>query len=196
MINLPIIITTRLMLRPLSKKDAKAIFRYAQLPNVGPSAGWNPHHTMQDTYEFIEYALNKRKLNQPGVWVIEEKASNEVIGTIEIHSFEGYKGEIGFVLHPDYWNKGYMTEASEAVMIYAFEELLMSRLAYCHFLDNYASRRVREKLGFKVEGIKRRGFKHANGKVLDEIVSSFTKDDYFEEETRFNSVKEKITIIK
>jgi ribosomal-protein-alanine N-acetyltransferase len=195
MIKLPFIYTKRLLLRPLRKQDAKAIYAYAKREDVGPSAGWLPHTTIQDTYEFIEYALHKRKLNQPGVWVIIEQATDRLIGTIEIHSYHGYKGEIGFVLHPHAWNKGYITEAAKAVMVFAFEELKLSRLAYHHFLDNYASRRVREKLGFTIEGVKRKGFKHANGMILDEVVASFTIDDYKAKKSEFDLVKASIKII-
>lgn len=195
MIKLPFIYTKRLLLRPLRKQDAKAIYTYAKREDVGPSAGWMPHTSIQDTYDFIDYAIHKRKLNQPGVWVIIEQTTDRLIGTIEIHSYQGYKAEIGFVLHPIAQNQGYITEASLAVMVFAFEELRLSRLAYHHFLDNYASRRVREKLGFTIEGIKRKGFKHANGNVLDEVVASFTMDDYKANKERFDAVKASIKII-
>ncbi|MFP4287282.1 MAG: GNAT family N-acetyltransferase [Candidatus Izemoplasmataceae bacterium] len=195
MIKLPFIYTKRLLLRPLRKQDAKSIYAYAKREDVGPSAGWVPHTSIQDTYEFIDYALHKRKLNQPGVWVIIEQTTDRLIGTIEIHSYQGYKAEIGFVLHPNCWNQGYITEASLAVMVYAFEELKLSRLAYHHFLDNYASRRVREKLGFHIEGIKRKGFKHGDGTILDEVVASFTKDDYKAKKALFDEVKASIKIL-
>ncbi|TVP96802.1 MAG: N-acetyltransferase [Acholeplasmatales bacterium] len=177
--KIPTIQTPRLTLRAISKQDAKAVFEYARRKEVGPSAGWNPHVTIKETETFIQYALTKQKRSQPGVWVICEKQRDRAIGSIEVHSYEGYKGEIGFVLHPDYWNRGYITEAAEAVMVYAFERMKLKRLAYAHFLDNDASARVCKKLGFTVEGVRRKGFMHEDGRILDEIVASFTYEDYY-----------------
>ena len=193
MIKLPNIHTERLLLRPIHRQDAPDIFEYAKLSKVGPAAGWMPHKSIKETFAFIDYVLSKKRDNQPGIWVIVLEASMKVIGTIEIHSYVGYKGELGFVLHPHYWNQGYITEASLAVMMYAFETLKLSRLEYCHFLDNVASQRVREKLGFKEEGIKRLGFKHENGKIMDEMVASYTIEDYLSDKSKvFLPLRDKI----
>ncbi len=189
------ITTPRLILRQIAKKDAQAIFSYAKLPNVGPSAGWNPLRTLEEAHEFIRYSIEKQRSGQPGVWSIILKDERLVIGTIEIHSFYKYKGEIGFALHPAYWSKGIISEASKAVMIYAFEELKLKRLSLAHFLDNHASNRVAKKLGFKEEGIQRKGFLHGDGRVLDEQILSFTDDDYRIQYVEvFEPFKEKITI--
>lgn len=195
MIKLPIITTKRLCLRPIKRSDAKAIYAYAKLKGVGPAAGWSPHKSIKDSERFIRYMLNKQKKGQPGAWVICMRDEDEPLGTIEIHSFAGYKGEIGFVLHPDYWNQGYITEAAEAVMLYAFSRLNMMRLEYAHFLDNDASRRVREKLGFEVEGVKRMAFRHEDGRVLDEVLASYTREDYKrEKQSRFAPLEISIRI--
>ena len=191
--KIPTIQTPRLTLRLIAKHDAKAIFDYAQRKEVGPSAGWNPHLTIKESETFIQYALTKQKRGQPGVWVICERPHKRAIGAIEIHSYEGYKGEIGFVLHPDYWNRGYITEAAEAVMVYAFERMKLKRLAYAYFLDNDASARVCEKLGFTVEGVRRKGFMHEDGRILDERVASFTYDDYYgTHRDRFTHIRNRI----
>jgi len=179
--KLPTIRTDRLVLREITLKDAKDIYDYAKRDEVGPKAGWMPHQNLKETKEFIQYAIDKKKYGQPGIFVVLEKDSDIVIGTIEIHSLShGYKAEIGMVLHPDYWGKGFMVEASRALIIYAFEDLNLKRLVYAHFLDNYASKRLREKLGFVYEGIKRNGFKMPDGRVIDEAVSSLTDDDYYQ----------------
>ncbi len=175
---LPIITTPRLILRPLRRADAEAIFDYAQHEHVGIPAGWVPHQTLKDTHEYIDGVYAKRKESQPGPWSIIHQEDNRMIGTVELHSFKGYKSEIGFVLHPDYWRQTYMTEAVKAVMIVAFEHFHIVRLSYKHFLDNRASEHLRKKLHFTEEGIKRKGFRHGDGRVLDEVVSSFTDDDY------------------
>ncbi len=194
-IKLPVITTDRLILRSLAKKDARAVFAYAKLPHVGPNAGWVPLKTLEEAHQFIRYSLQKQKNGQPGVWAIVLAASRTVIGVIELHSYRKHKAEIGFALHPAYWNQGIITEATKAVMVYAFEVLKLQRLAYAHFLDNSTSRRVAEKCGFSFEGVKRKGFMHGDGRVLDEAILSYTDDDYEKNrQTIFEPFKAKLTI--
>ncbi len=178
-ILLPELETERLLLKKISFKDIDDIFEYAVNPLVGPNAGWKPHVTKKDTEEFIKYALKKREYGQPGVYSIYYKDNEKMIGTIEIHSYKEYKAEIGFVLNPEYWNQGIITEASKAVIIYAFEVLNISRLTYGYFLFNARSKRVCDKLEFTFEGILRNKFKNYDDEIIDEAVSSITKEDYF-----------------
>jgi len=179
--TLPTIRTDRLVLREITLKDAKDIYDYAKNPNVGPMAGWLPHQNLKETKEFIQFSIEKKKYGQPGVFVVCLKDDETVIGTIEVHSVKHeYKGEIGMVLHPDYWGQGIMEEASRAMIIFAFEDLRLKRLAYCHFIGNHASKRLREKLNFTYEGITRNGFKMPDGTVIDEVVSSLTDTDYYQ----------------
>ena len=176
---LPELITDRLILKKISLDNIDDVFEYAKNPLVGPNAGWEPHLNKKETEEFIKYAIKKREYGQPGVYSIYYKIHNKMIGTIEIHSYKEYKAEIGFVLNPAYWNKGIMTEAAKAIIIYAFEILKISRLSYNYFLFNERSKRVCDKLGFTYEGVLRNKFMNYDGKIIDEAVSSITKEDYF-----------------
>ncbi len=175
---LPDITTKRLFLRELRRSDAHDLFEYAMSPKVGPSAGWKPHDTIDETYHFIEYAIKKKDYGQPGVFAIILQATGKMIGTIEIHSYRQYKGEIGFVLNPEYWNQGLMTEAAKAVVIYAMEILKLQRLAYCHFPENIASKRVCEKLGFTFEGVLRDKFLMYDGSLKDDVTYSILLSEY------------------
>lgn len=56
--------------------------------------------------------------------------------------------ETGFHLHRAHWGKGYATEASRAVIAYAFDVLGAARVFAGHHPDNAASQRVLDKLGF------------------------------------------------
>jgi len=175
---LPYIETKRLILRELKRSDCDSIYEYAKLPEVGPNAGWEPHRNKNETMEFINYSLRKRDFGQPGIFVIVHKETYKTIGTIEIHSYKEFKGEIGFVLHPDFWNQGLITEAAKAVIIYGMEILELHRLQYCHFKENIRSQRVCEKLGFTFEGILRNKYLMYDGTVLDDYTYSITSDDY------------------
>lgn len=59
--------------------------------------------------------------------------------------------EIGYRLHPDFWNRGLATEAAHAVRNYAFEVIKLERVVSLIHPDNHASRRVTEKNGMTLE---------------------------------------------
>ena len=61
-------------------------------------------------------------------------------------------GEIGYVLHPDFWGKGYAVEAASCVMDFGFETLGLHRIEARFMKGNDASLRVMEKLGMSFEG--------------------------------------------
>ena len=59
--------------------------------------------------------------------------------------------EIGYRLHPDFWNRGLATEAAQAVRDYAFNVLKLKRVISLIHPDNLASGRVAEKTGMSLE---------------------------------------------
>jgi [ribosomal protein S5]-alanine N-acetyltransferase len=60
--------------------------------------------------------------------------------------------ELGFHLRPEYWGQGFATEASRAVIRYAFATALARALVAGHHPQNEASRRVLQRLGFRHTG--------------------------------------------
>lgn len=65
------------------------------------------------------------------------------------------RGELGYWLGKDFWNRGYCTEAARAVVEYGFEQMRLHRIQACHFTRNPASGRVLEKIGMVREGLLR-----------------------------------------
>ena len=59
--------------------------------------------------------------------------------------------EIGYRLHPDYWNRGLATEAARAVYDYAFSVLKLDRVISLIHPENHPSLRVAEKNGMTLE---------------------------------------------
>jgi RimJ/RimL family protein N-acetyltransferase len=59
--------------------------------------------------------------------------------------------EIGYRLHPAYWDQGLATEAATAVRDHAFRDLKLPRVISLIHPDNIASRRVAEKIGMTHE---------------------------------------------
>jgi ribosomal-protein-serine acetyltransferase len=72
-------------------------------------------------------------------------------------------GEVGYWLRTDRTGRGYATEAGAALIGWAFEELGAARLELRAGVENRASQRVAERLGFRREGRLRRGCPHPDG---------------------------------
>ncbi|MFG3224156.1 GNAT family N-acetyltransferase [Kitasatospora sp. NPDC048194] len=60
--------------------------------------------------------------------------------------------ELGCVLRPEVWGRGYATEITELLCGFAFGPLGLHRLAARTDVDNPAAARVLTKLGFRLEG--------------------------------------------
>ena len=52
--GLPTLYTQRLIIRSLSILDADDMYEYAKTPYVGPTAGWPPHTSIQETMSIIK----------------------------------------------------------------------------------------------------------------------------------------------
>ena len=82
---------------------------------------------------------------------------NKVVGTCDfIHWHPEYgRAEIGYVLSPDYWNRGIMTEAVSEIIAYGFGVKTVSRIQAMCTVPNIGSARVMEKVGMNYEGVLR-----------------------------------------
>jgi RimJ/RimL family protein N-acetyltransferase len=84
-------------------------------------------------------------------WPFFLLATGEHVGCCGLRNHNASKGiyELGFHILPAYWRRGYATEASRAVTLYAFDELRVQALYAGHHPTNEASRSVLLKLGFR-----------------------------------------------
>lgn len=86
-----------------------------------------------------------------GIWMIEEKASGEIIGRAGVEQKE--QGiELGYVIAEPWRGKGYAREACEAALEYAWREIGCASVTARTWHDNRPSVRLLEKLGFCKQG--------------------------------------------
>ena len=86
-----------------------------------------------------------------GLFAVELKSTGAFIGYVGLHEIAfdaGFKGEIeiGWRLAKDYWNKGYATEAAQAVVAYA-KSIGIKKLYSFTAIVNKPSERVMQKIG-------------------------------------------------
>lgn len=143
--------TARLTLRPFLDTDAEDVYAYAKDPRVGPVAGWPPHASLEESRDIIRTVFAA-----PNVFAVVERESGRVIGSagfVGRHRTElpGPDEELGYALHPDFWGRGLMTEAAQALVAWGFDTLGLNTIWCNHYDGNQRSRRVIEKCGFQYQ---------------------------------------------
>lgn len=177
-----IIETPRLRLRPWRMEDLQDFYDYAKNPDVGPWAGWKPHESLEESKEILSRWVAGKE--DGFELALELKGAGKVIGSLGVMS-DGHRSEIescksiGYVLGKDYWGRGLMTEAVNAVMDYAFRVMKLRLLTITHFTINQRSKRVIEKCGFVYEGTLRAGSAIYNGEERDLCCYSLRAWEYW-----------------
>ena len=170
--------TDRLVLRRFKLSDLSDFYEYAKNPNVGPNAGWDFHKSKEESLLILRNFILSDE-----VWAIELKNEKKVIGSIGLHKDRKRDNKeakmLGYVLSENYWGKGYATEASKALIEYAFMELSTDILSVYHYSFNERSKNVILKCGFVYEGTLRQATVNYDGKIYDDCCYSMTKEEFF-----------------
>ena len=174
--------TERLVLRNRTLVDAEAIFDFASRPEVSYPAGFPPVKTLSDEIYYLEHILPERnqKDNLPAGYGIVVKGTDTVIGSVDFnHRHEDDVLDIGYTLHPDYWGRGYVPEATCALIDLGFKDLGLHKIELTCFSYNGQSQRVAEKLGFTLEA-RIRDRKDAQGNRCDSFIYGLLKSEWDE----------------
>ncbi|HEV2747307.1 MAG TPA: GNAT family N-acetyltransferase [Allosphingosinicella sp.] len=144
--------TERLLLRPGWAEDAPALARAiaeeAIVRNLA-SAPWP--YELGHARAFLATA---RRPDEASFLVFRRTlGAPQLIGSAGLGRRPSGAVELGYWISRPHWGLGYATEAARAVVAIARDGLRLKRLTAGHFLDNPASGRVLEKLGFRPTGM-------------------------------------------
>lgn len=146
-----------LILRPTQEEDLKVIWNIlcdidvAKYYLVGKfHYDWEQEKKWQ--YKKLERALDKDVFQ----WSIILKSNNECIGQISCQKSYDEKGnknvdsirDVGWFLSSRYHSMGLGTEAAKLMLNYMFNEVGIEKIETCAAIDNPASWKIMEKLGF------------------------------------------------
>lgn len=153
----PILRTLRLTLRPFTEQDAPVVEKLAGAREVADTTLRIPHPYPEGV---AAAWIAGHALEWSGgtgvVYAITDGSLGTIYGAIGLTiDAEHALGELGYWLAAEYWNRGYCTEAGDAVLALAFGALGLHRVQARHFTRNPASGRVMQKLGMRREGIHR-----------------------------------------
>lgn len=169
--------TERLRLKCIDYDDTAFFFRQFSNDEVNRYLyDAEPCASEDEAEKWISLFLEDEPRNQHR-WVLVLKENGEKIGTCGFHRWNRETGEaeMGYDLQPLYWRKGYMTEALNEIVDFAFTEMNVKSI-YAHIsVDNTASQKTAEKLGFVKTG--EQYFEEFHGeKYLHDIYALSKKD--------------------
>lgn len=109
-----------------------------------------------------------------------EKDTNQFIGSSGLHRIDWTvpKFEIGYWCRKQYTGRGYITEAVRGLTVFAFKILKAKRVEIRCDIRNVRSRKVAERLGYKLEGVLRNHQVAVDGKLEDTCVYALIPEDF------------------
>lgn len=171
----------RLFLRRLTINDVPEIFT---LRSNEKSMQFIPKPIMQNINEAITHfkIINENIDHNKDVnWAITLKTSNKLIGIIGHYSikWEHFRSEIGYMILPEYENKGIATEAVGLCLNFGFSFMNLHSVEAIINSENSASAKVLEKNKF----VKEAHFKENefyNRKFYDTVIYSVLKTKWYD----------------
>ncbi|MDC8002966.1 GNAT family protein [Aureisphaera galaxeae] len=151
--------TNRLFIVPLTKEDIPDIHRMNSFEEVARYNTIGIPKSEADTAKVLTNALDASKENERILgWVLQLKDGNTFIGQLGMNrSIPKYNmAEIHYHLLPDYWGKGYATEAVMELLRWGFEDMKLHRIEAGVATANTASIKLLERVGMQREGLRRK----------------------------------------
>ncbi len=178
--------TERLLIREWNTNDLNDLVEGLANLEVSKWLAMIPHpYTIKDGKEWINRCIQSARKNERPTsyhWAIELKATKKVIGGMSLEKInynQGIAGGGGIWINGYYQGQGFAGEAFEARIRFAFEELGLRKLENGFFKGNTPSLKMQERLGYKVEGLRRQGFiSLATGKIHDEYITGLLKEEW------------------
>lgn len=144
--------TQRLALRAYTAEDAANLSRLAGDFDVAKMTSSVPHPYPQLSAEgYIMLTEAARPLGKDMPFAIALPGQG-LIGAAGFHARGEGAWEFGYWIGKPFWGKGFATEAARALLAWWDESMKVSCLSAGRFIDNPASGRVLEKVGFKPNG--------------------------------------------
>lgn len=152
-----VLVTARLRLRPLEDADVDDLWPNVSDPELSRMMTWAAHTDRSQTLGFIHAMRTALAEGTAATWAIE--VDGRVAGVISLGHIQFAMaalrvdhGELGYWIAPALRGTGMTTEAGQAVVRFGFEDIGLHKIRVRCVEENIASRRVIEKLGFRLIG--------------------------------------------
>ena len=169
--------TERLILRPPCEADVPRIVSLANNRAVAEKLARMPHpYGEVDAKAWLEWLKGLPKGCASFAIGLKAEAGG-FIGACGYDTFLHGEPDLGYWLGEPYWGRGLASEAAAAVLAHAFEVTGLDFVTSGCRLDNPASRRVLEKIGFRPDG-QRTMFSVGAGREVEIEAFSLTREQW------------------
>jgi ribosomal-protein-alanine N-acetyltransferase len=173
----PTLQTERLILREVTMADSQDVLTLRGDIDAMRYI-WKPASTtLDEARDLISRIRDGLEKNTAIGWAITLKNNPQLIGTIGFHQIDKqhHRAEIGYMLLPQYWNKGLMSEAIKKVLDFGFNTMELHSIQANIDPNNMVSAAILKKFNFEREAYFKENF-FFNGKFMDsEIYSLLNK---------------------
>jgi len=175
--DIPGLDTGRLSLRGIRAEDIDFIYEGLSDPRVTAYYAV-AFPTLEATREQMDWYAEIWRQRSGLWWSIRRRESGELVGAVGFNNYEAgnRRAEIGYWLLPQFWGRGYASEALEVVIRAAFDELRLHRIEAYVEQGNTASGRLLDRLGFTHEGTLRE-CEFKDGTYIDLLVYARLETD-------------------
>ena len=172
--------TDRLYLRRFKYSDDDDMLKYwIADPKIQSMLSEPIYSTKEEVKELLDKYIISYQNNDYYRWAIVEKESLACIGQIAIFlaNEKNHWCEIEYCIGSQFHRKGFVTEATKAIMSFAFDKVNFHKIQVCHKEHNVASKGVILKCGFVYEGTLRDYF-YMDGKYVSRCHYSMLKSEW------------------
>jgi ribosomal-protein-alanine N-acetyltransferase len=147
------IITERLLLNEPVDQDVEALFLLRSNPVVNKYLDRPVPSDERQVLEFIHKIRAGIEKNENYYWAIRLKNDPLLIGTICLWNISADRknAEIGYEMNPAFQRKGFMKEALEKVVGFAYDQIGIEILQACSHRENIASINLLQRCNFQLQ---------------------------------------------
>lgn len=175
----PNLVSERLTFRQLTTKDAKAVLELRSNPETMKYIPRPLLTNIEEALLHINMINDKIEANIDINWAVTEKNSDNCIGIMGFYRTkpENYRTELGYMILPQYHNKGYVSEAVNTLLDFAFNSLNFHSVEAIIDPKNIPSEKVLLKNGFVKEAhlVENEFY---NGQFIDTVIYSLLKRNF------------------
>lgn len=182
--KLPKIKGKKIILRPLSIRDAKNFTKWLTDPEV--TKFLEMHERPAPTLKEEKNYILKKKKEKDAVQFCIDAIDGEHIGTVALDKIDNYnkRAVFGiFIGNKKYWGQGCGTEAGKLIVDFGFKKLKLHRIHLNVYGFNIRGYKSYIKIGFKKEGVLRQ-HRYRDGFYHDDIVMGILRSDYLKKNNK------------
>lgn len=183
----PTIIGENIIIRPFEEKDVETILSILDEPTLKKLTGSvscdeeaNVGASQEEKERIRNWYRTRNEQNDRLDLAIADKSTDQVLGELVYNEYDEDTGNANFrVLLSEFaCDKGIGTEAISLFIKYGMEVLKLHKISLEVYSFNPRAEKVYQKVGFKLEGVKRESFLYNNAYV-DTKMYGLLDYDYF-----------------